>query len=356
VAEAYQDYILPLVSRTFALTIPQLPSPLRSVVANAYLLCRIADTIEDEPSLTPADKERFQETFSAVVAGQVGSDVLSGELHPLLSTHTSAAERELVRNMALILRLTSGFSAAERAAMERCVAIMCRGMHRFSRNAGPAGLKDLPELDRYCYYVAGVVGEMLTDLFCAHSAETARQRDALYRLSPSFGQGLQMTNILKDVWEDRERGVCWYPRDLFLRHGVELGELSPGHPQPGFAAGLTELVGVAHAHLRAAMHYTLLIPPQEAGVRRFCSWNIGLAVMTLRKLMRNTDFTCGEQVKISRKTVAWTVLLTRVGVRSNGWLMRLFDWAAKDLPLGELPAPAASPEAEPARAVSATAP
>jgi farnesyl-diphosphate farnesyltransferase len=43
-----QDQLLPGVSRTFALTIPQLPDALRPVVTNAYLLCRTADTIEDE--------------------------------------------------------------------------------------------------------------------------------------------------------------------------------------------------------------------------------------------------------------------------------------------------------------------
>ena len=46
--EDYQNRILPHVSRTFALTIPQLPPALRTPVTNAYLLCRIADTIEDE--------------------------------------------------------------------------------------------------------------------------------------------------------------------------------------------------------------------------------------------------------------------------------------------------------------------
>ena len=44
------------VSRTFALTIPQLPAVLAPVVANAYLLCRIQDTIEDEPTLDVASK------------------------------------------------------------------------------------------------------------------------------------------------------------------------------------------------------------------------------------------------------------------------------------------------------------
>ena len=54
--ERYQERVLPLVSRSFALTIPQLPAELRIPVANAYLLCRIADTIEDESALSSATR------------------------------------------------------------------------------------------------------------------------------------------------------------------------------------------------------------------------------------------------------------------------------------------------------------
>src|SRR5256886_14840956 len=57
----YQDRILPHVSRTFALTIPQLPPDLRTAVTSAYLLCRIADTIEDEPALSAAETFAFQQ-------------------------------------------------------------------------------------------------------------------------------------------------------------------------------------------------------------------------------------------------------------------------------------------------------
>src|SRR6202034_408428 len=66
--EGYQDRILPHVSRTFALTIPQLPPRLGIAVTNAYLLCRIADTIEDEPALSPAETLAFLDRFKAVVA------------------------------------------------------------------------------------------------------------------------------------------------------------------------------------------------------------------------------------------------------------------------------------------------
>ena len=64
--EEYQAQILIEVSRTFALTIPQLPPPLDKVVSNAYLLCRVADTIEDEPNLTGSQKREFSNEFLQV--------------------------------------------------------------------------------------------------------------------------------------------------------------------------------------------------------------------------------------------------------------------------------------------------
>ena len=331
-ALAYQDAVLPLVSRTFALTIPQLPASLHRVVANAYLLCRIADTIEDEPELSAERKEHFQELFAAVVAGHGSAEIFANEIHPLLSDQTLEAERDLIRNTALVLRITNRFNPRQRAAIERCVSIMCRGMHRFQGEACREGLKDIPALDGYCYYVAGVVGEMLTELFCDYSPEIAEHRDAMMALSVSFGQGLQMTNILKDVWDDLRRDVCWYPRSVFDRHGFDLSRLSPDHHGDDFAAGLHELVAITHGHLRSALAYTLLIPSRETGIRRFCAWAIGMAVLSLRKLEENPQFTGGAQVKISRKAVGWTTLLTRIGARSDGWLIELFNRAAAPLP------------------------
>ena len=55
----YQIRILPGVSRTFAITIPVLPDSLAVVVSNAYLLCRIADTIEDDSALDQEQKSKF---------------------------------------------------------------------------------------------------------------------------------------------------------------------------------------------------------------------------------------------------------------------------------------------------------
>jgi farnesyl-diphosphate farnesyltransferase len=205
-------------------------------------------------------------------------------------------------------------------------------------------------LDEYCYYVAGVVGDMLTELFCEYSAEIARNRAGMQRLAVSFAQGLQMTNILKDVWEDRSHGACWLPQEVFSRHGVDLARLTAEPFDPRFAAGMVELVAVAHGHLRNALDYTLLIPGRETGIRRFCLWAIGLAVLTLQKINANPRFTAGVQVKVSRRAVALTRLSTDIALRNDAALRRLFAFAARGLPLtrvGEARRPTMPPVEQP---------
>jgi farnesyl-diphosphate farnesyltransferase len=124
----YQRDILQGVSRTFALTIPQLPPGLRDAVGNAYLLCRIADTIEDEPALDPDDKRRFAESFIEVVGGTASAEAFAAALHPLLSARMLDSEKELVYNTSRVIRVTESFGSSQRKAMQRCVRIMSRGI------------------------------------------------------------------------------------------------------------------------------------------------------------------------------------------------------------------------------------
>ena len=332
----YQAAILPGVSRTFALTIPVLPPKLAEVVTNAYLLCRLADTIEDDVGLDDLQKSEFHARFVAVVEGREPPEPFAKALAPLLSSRTLEAERDLVANTGLVIGVTRSFGDAERAALERCVRIMCQGMPAFQRNKSLKGLRDQEELSIYCYYVAGVVGEMLTELFCLHCPELEVHREELLRLAVSFGQGLQMTNILKDVWDDRQADTCWWPRSVFAAHGVDIADIERIHTSPEFAAGLSDLIGVAHAHLRNALAYTCLIPKRETGIRKFCLWAIGLAVLTLRKIHAKPAFSAGAEVKVSRRTVKATVMATNMTLMSNRALRMIFDRAADGLPLGVL--------------------
>lgn len=330
--ESYQSQILQGVSRTFALTIPVLPPALYRAVANAYLLCRIADTIEDDAGLSFEAKREFSRQFLASVRGEADGADFANALGGRLAAHNSQAENDLIANTARILRITHLLNATQRQAVERCVQVMTDGMVFYQGQETLDGVTDQTAMDRYCYYVAGVVGEMLTELFCDYSPPMQQQKAELMRLGVSFGQGLQMTNILKDIWEDRARGACWLPRDRFAASGIKLSELRAGSGGAGFAEGLRALIAITHGHLRNALVYTLLIPASETGMRKFCLWALGMAVLTIRKINNNPWFTDGQQVKISRQSVKLTVASTSLAARYDFLLHALFRAASVGLP------------------------
>ena len=334
--EAYQNHILQYVSRTFALTIPQLPAELRRVVSNAYLLCRIADTVEDDNAVDSEQTRHLGNMFAEVVAGNTPAKQFSDELYPLLSEQTIEAEHDLIKNTESVIRITHSFNNNQRNALERCVRIMAKGMADYQDTETLDGLENLAAMDEYCYYVAGVVGEMLTELFCDYSEEINANKDKLMKLAVSFGQGLQMTNILKDIWDDRARGACWLPRDIFEKEGFDLRELDENNKNENFQRGLEQLIGIARDHLNDALTYTLILPPEEKGIRKFCLWALGMAVLSLDKLNKHRDFSQGADVKISRRSVKATVASTSLLV-SNDWaLKKLFNYTSRNLPTASI--------------------
>ncbi len=336
--EIFQQRSLQGVSRTFALTIPTLPAALYRAIANAYLLCRIADTIEDDAAMSFEDKRRYSQAFVEVVRGNADAGSFGAELAPQLAPQTLAAERELIAQTAAVIRITHSFNPTQRSAIEQCVYTMAGGMVYYQGQATLNGLSDQVAMDGYCYYVAGVVGEMLTELFCDHCPALNTTKSKLMRLSVSFGQGLQMTNILKDIWNDRERGACWLPADLFALHGVELANVKAGQGGAEFEAAMGQLIAVAHGHLRNALRYICLLPGSEIGIRKFCLWALGMAMLTLRKINANRNYSDGSEVKISRLAVKATVISTNLCVRSNTALWGLFTAASSGLPQRKIPA------------------
>ena len=327
----FQALLLEGVSRTFALTIPQLPQQLYGAVANAYLLCRIVDTIEDEVSLSAQQKKYFCSEFIEVVKTGNNAELFAVDLAPLLSDQTIPAEHTLIHVLPRVIQITHSFDEEQIAALACCVETMAAGMPIYQAQNLHDGLATLADLDTYCYYVAGCVGEMLAKLFCHYSPEIAQNKETLLLLSVSFGQGLQMTNILKDIWDDAQRGVCWLPQDIFTETGFELKNISTDVDHEGFTTGLEHLISIAHGHLQNALTYTLMIPTHETGIRNFCLWALGMAVLTLKKIKQNLDFRQSDQVKITRNSVKATIFATRLMGRSNYMLSLLFNLTSRDL-------------------------
>ncbi len=328
----YEGKVLQQVSRSFALTIPQLPQALQKAVTNAYLVCRIVDTIEDEESLSLDQKRFFFEGVIRVINGQASAKKFADDLYPLLSGSTLPGERELIDSTPSVIQTTLTFSPKQQAAIKRCATIMAQGMLAFQETKSLKGLRDLGDFDRYCYHVAGVVGEMLTQLFCEYSGEISKHQERLLGLAASFGQGLQMTNIIKDLWEDKKHGACWLPQDVFQRVGYDLRSLSSGQYTEAFGQGIAVLIGRARTHLQHGLAYTLIIPRNETGIRKFCLWAIGMAIFTLRKINKKRDYKSGQEVKISRGTLKAIILMTNATLGSNFLLKKLFGLATKGLP------------------------
>lgn len=328
----YQRQALKEVSRTFALTIPLLPEALEHAVGNAYLLCRIADTIEDDTRLSGEEKQSFSSALISLVEGEGDSRQFAAGLDARLSAQTPHTEKDLIAHTPQVIAITQKLSPGQTSAIQTCVRRMATGMPEFQRNHTGTGLADMATLNRYCYVVAGVVGEMLTDFFCAHSASIAEQRGQLSKLAFSFGQGLQLTNILKDIQVDKGRGICWLPADIFNRHGFDLTLLQQSTCSPGLTGGVNQLIAITRHHLDNALEYALSIPGSEIEIRRFLMFPLLLALLTLRKIHAATGNTDDGSIKISRKSVLLSGAFIKYGARQDRVVNHLFRFLSRGLP------------------------
>jgi farnesyl-diphosphate farnesyltransferase len=221
---------------------------------------------------------------------------------------------------------------AQREAIRPHVLEMSAGMRLTCARADAAGgalqLHDVPDLERYCYYVAGTVGGLLTSLFAPTVPELSKaSRAGVTERAVSFGIGLQLVNIVKDVAEDFERGICFLPQSVADRHGLPLaGVLDAGSRDAGLAV-VHELCATARKHLTRAREYVALWPGSEAyAVRLFCAVPLALALATLREVESGSDtLRRGAKPKIRRDLVGAIVEEAAASSSSNDGLNTLFE-------------------------------
>lgn len=320
--------LLPAVSRTFAVSIETLPEALRGAVRVAYLLCRVVDTIEDEPRLGPARRGALFDAFDAQMADDGASPAA---FEAAAADLGRGADAELVRGAGAVFRAFRALPAAQRDAIRPQVQEMSRGMREYAARADAAGelaLDDLVDLERYCWFVAGTVGLLLTALFeDALPPLPAPARRIVRETAVAFGLGLQLVNIVKDVAADSERGACFLPRDRLREAGVPTdGLLSPYYRSAALDV-VADVCERARDHLDAAVAYTLAWPlPAGAPVRQFCAVPLALAFATLREVERGDDtLRAGRTPKVSRGTVLRITALAGAAVPSDADLQALLS-------------------------------
>ena len=323
-ADRFAREILPAVSRTFALSIRVLPGDLGRAVLAAYLLCRIADTLEDEPVLPAEFKAGLLDELARCFDDPVAADAFPSRVEALAG---DAAHVRLTKNTDLAFVLYRSLPPGTQAHVRRWVGEMIAGMRKFVL-LYPNGIRiqSLDEYKEYCYYVAGTVGYLLTDLWHEHTPSIGdRQYQVLREKCRAFAEALQTVNILKDVATDAEKENSIYiPEELLRTHGSSHATILAPERLAGTRDALATLVQLAWHDLEAARSYLLSVPRRAVPIRLFCVLPLLFAYATLRDLTRTPQALARrEVVKISRREVKSLTLMGFLVIMSNrglGWL------------------------------------
>jgi farnesyl-diphosphate farnesyltransferase len=301
------------VSRSFSQPIALLPHHLEIAVTLAYLLCRVADSVEDHAAVPQASRAPLMARLIDVLTGREDPETFARAFESVIPAESVPGDPELVLtcNVPRVMRVLRAQPARTQAMLVRWIVEMARGMALYTfRQPGPDGiiaLDTVPDLERYCYFVAGTVGHLLTDLFLDELGDEATPELALsLRIhAEPFGMGLQLVNILKDLTDDQARRWSFIPRTLCAARSLAVAELTDPERRQDAHAAVAPLFDLARGKLDDGMKYALAIPARHAGLRRFCLLPLWMAARTLVQA-RGGDamFTPGAAVKIPRDEVA----------------------------------------------------
>lgn len=310
-------HILKRVSRSFYLSLIVLPKPVRDQIGLAYLFCRSADTIADTPILPPAERQQALDVFrhQFQLRSPQGAD-LEGLHQRLLPHQATAGEGMLLQSLPACFEVYTTFSDTDRELIRTLVLTLTKGMDmdlaHFPVETSQA-VRALPtsgDLDRYTYYVAGVVGAFWTRMHAAHlPALQGYDIERLCQRGIRFGQGLQMTNILKDIAHDVQLGRCYLPASELTALQIDVQALQRPETLTRIRPLLDDLVYLTLEHLDQARAYVCELPRGMIRLRLSCMWPLLFAVQTLAAICQSPDLLSPDvRVKISRGEVYQTMM------------------------------------------------
>ena len=348
----YAEEILLLVSRTFALNINVLKGKLHRSILLAYLYLRIADTVEDDPDMKASEKEVILGLFADIFRTPELDEGAIAKFEQALPESWRKSEHpymNLCLHTHVVVPLLKELPEVYAAPVRNVTIEMCGGMAKFALrqeaalSSGWFTLESVADLDEYCYYVAGIVGKLLTNLFAADTCLIGNARKAeMQKLDVSFGLALQVANIVKDCVEDSTRRVCFVPEEICRRHGFDhsydmftlpigVADEVRADFETRRAAVMAELVAKAWKHLDDAIAYTKLVPNVKMRTRLFCLWPLFMAAENMRLIGDGTSlFASDKKVKITRDTVKRIVKSTTAHFYSDGWIEKSYSKLKKE--------------------------
>ncbi len=323
--------ILKRVSRSFYLTLAILPSPLRDLMGLAYLLARAADTIADTGIVARADRLHFLDMFRHALEYPV-SPRLAKIAQDLTGPHKNPAERELLLHLPESFAAYGALPKEDRYRIRSLLLALTYGMQEdLSLFPGESkkhlvALESRADLDRYTYYAAGCVGEFWTDMVMAHCpAMHAWDASCMRAHGKCFGQGLQMTNVLRDLPRDLRIGRCYLPRQDLAELGLSPEDLLDPANMERLQPLLREMLCITLAHFAEGWTYLLAIPPAEIRMRLACAWPLLIGLRTLDLIQHAPNFLDPRTpVKISRSAVYKIMACSTALAWSDGGLGRYY--------------------------------
>lgn len=254
--------VLKETSRTFYIPITFLQKELKETVAAAYLIFRAIDEIEDHEELNNDIKV---ETLMKI------SDLMKSTFHEGVYEQIIAPIKEKLPEVTVRLgEWVEACPKEPRAIVLEATSEMAFGMAKWAKANWQIHTRE--DLDDYTYYVAGLVGVLLSELW-EWNAGVKSDRE----LAIGFGRGLQAVNILRNEQEDlAERGVSFVP-DGWTRR---------------------DLFQYAEENLAKAEEYVKLI--EKRSILLFCRLPLALAHKSLKAMKEGRK-------KISRAEVEQTV-------------------------------------------------
>lgn len=296
--------LLKKTSRSIYLSLRVLPAPVRDAMGAGYLFCRAADTIADTRLVAIERRLATLEAYRAAFDG--GGPVA---LTDLAARQVSEAEGELLERLPETLELWRRFPEGERALLRRVLFGVTDGMRmdlaRFPAESaeGLRALPDAAELERYCGFIGGEPGLFWTDLCLgALPALAGADAAALRGWGHRLGQGLQMTNILRDLPRDLRIGRCYLPESELREAGLAPRDLLDPGSMERLRPVLRRWLAWGRERLESGAAYVEAMPTWR--LRAAVAWPLMLAFQTLTRLSRaETLLEPDRPVKVPRSHV-----------------------------------------------------
>jgi farnesyl-diphosphate farnesyltransferase len=300
--DAVQD-----VSRTFALTVAELDEPMSRDICVGYLLCRIADTIEDAGHIPPADQRELLNRYNQVLDPEDDTTVeqFREEVDQWIPEEPDA-DWEVVAATPRVVRTFEALDDSSKRAIRPPVRELVDGMAMFvERYAEHGGLRlqTFDELEEYCWYAAGTVGTLVTGLLARNVDDSVGE--TLQNNARSFAMLLQLVNVSKDVATDyEEENNVYIPQELLDDQELNTEDIPNDAKSEEFVPVIHRVTDRAESYLDGAQTWLEAMP--EIRGNTLSAWAIPflLAVGTIRELEKRPEDVIEEgNVKVSRSEV-----------------------------------------------------